>query len=441
MARGALSTALSSAVLPLTSLATGPLLARFLGPEQRGEMAAVLAPLFVLSFVASLALPEATAYAVARLKVPLRRAAAVATGLLLAIGSLAGVALWFAAPVLLRTTPDGIPVLRTAVFALPLVMVLLMQRAAVSGAGGYGRVGLERVTAALLRLLGLVLLALLGAITATTAVWCNIGSGLLAGLLLTRTILRSRSPRDASTLAPAPLARFLLGYAARGSGGVFSNLISWRLDLAVLPAFVGPANLGYYAVAVSLAEIPSLVLGATRSVVMTEAAARGDAGVVARASRVLVLISTGLVAGIVVVAPFAVVALFGRDFAPAVDLARILLLGAVPFTLELILGAGLLALGRPGLRSAGQIVGAVLTIAGLVLTVPRLGTTGAALTSLFAYSASCTVTLVLFSRTSGQSVRACLLPTPADVRWFAASARSAIRRRRPADQPISSAQR
>jgi O-antigen/teichoic acid export membrane protein len=430
VSRSATVTALSQAVLPLTALASGPILARALGPEGRGEMAAVLAPIFVASFVASLAVPDATTYVISHLRVPLRRAAAAATALLLLNGAVATAALYFAAPLLLAAAPDAVPTFRMAVFALPLLMVAVMQRAAVSGDRQYGRVSLERVTAAVLRLALIVGLAVVGALTATTAVWCNIGSGLLAALLLLVTILRRGVDADASPLHGAALRRRLVGFGLRGSGGVFANLVSYRLDMAVLPAFVGTASLGFYAVAVSLAEIPALMLGATRSVVFAEASSRDDVRLVARAARVLLAVSVIVAAAMVLLAPYAIRLLFGEAFAPAADLAQILIIAGVPFTAELILGAGLLALGLSGLRSVGQVAAAGLTVIGLVVAVPALGTLGAALTSLVAYTVNYLLTLALFSRRSGVAVRECVLPARADGVWLRSVVARAVSRRR-----------
>jgi hypothetical protein len=108
----ALITALSNSILPLTSLASGPILAHVLGPQARGIMAAVLAPLFVASFVASLAIPDATVYVIAGLGTPIRRAANMATLMLIPLGAVASVAIWLAAPILMHGTPEAIPTLR-----------------------------------------------------------------------------------------------------------------------------------------------------------------------------------------------------------------------------------------------------------------------------------------------------------------------------------------
>jgi O-antigen/teichoic acid export membrane protein len=177
----ALITALSNSILPLTSLASGPILAHVLGPQARGIMAAVLAPLFVASFVASLAIPDATVYVIAGLGTPIRRAANMATLMLIPLGAVASVAIWLAAPILMHGTPEAIPTLRAVVWVLPFLMIALMQRGAIMGNRNYRLASLERSTAAFGRLGLIIGFALVGVLTATTAVWANIAPNLAAG--------------------------------------------------------------------------------------------------------------------------------------------------------------------------------------------------------------------------------------------------------------------
>lgn len=59
-------------VVPLSALATAPILAYSLGVEERGELAAATVPLFLFISLASVGLPEATTYLVARGRVHAR---------------------------------------------------------------------------------------------------------------------------------------------------------------------------------------------------------------------------------------------------------------------------------------------------------------------------------------------------------------------------------
>ena len=58
-------TTAANVAVPLSALLTGPLLARYLGPADRGTLAAVVVPLTLVTLLGAVGLPEAVTYAVA----------------------------------------------------------------------------------------------------------------------------------------------------------------------------------------------------------------------------------------------------------------------------------------------------------------------------------------------------------------------------------------
>lgn len=413
-------------VLPITSIVTGPILARALGPDGRGLMAAVLAPIFITKAVASTALPHAATYAVAKLGHGPRSVALRASMLATCYGLLAAGVLWLLAPTLLSQSPEGVGLLRTAVWALPVLMIAMALHGVVNGERRFELANAERVSAAVSRLVLLGGLALAGLLTVSVAVWTNLATTALAALVLLPAILRPIGART-PTATGRSLTRELAVYGALGWGGIVATLVNYRFDQAVLAMFVDARQIGYYAVAVSLTQLPA-TLGATRSIFFAEASHRRDLTIVRRATSSVILVSVVVVAiGLPLVEP-TIRLLFGADFAPATPLAQVLLIGTIPFVAEQILAVGLLSAGRPGRQSVGQATAAVLTIVGLVVLLPRIGVMGAAITSLVAYTASFVVSATLFSRESGTSLRAVMVPGAADVAWLWGRVRAAVQR-------------
>ena len=66
MLRTAIYSSIGNLALPLSALVTGPLLARALGPDGRGVMAALMAPISLANLMFTLGLPDSLAYHVAR---------------------------------------------------------------------------------------------------------------------------------------------------------------------------------------------------------------------------------------------------------------------------------------------------------------------------------------------------------------------------------------
>lgn len=418
----ALVTMAAQVSLPVTALITGPVLARVLGPDGRGTYAAVLAPMLVVAFLAHIGLPDATTYAVARLRIPKGHVVATVTRLTVLYSSIATVALWLLAPALLHQSPSAVTLFRVAVLTLPLQMILIILRQTTSGSGDFHWRNLERVSNAILRFIAIVLAAAAGLLTLTSAVWITILAGLVGLPILLVTLFGWRLQRlrfDPKTRVERPhLGKDLALYGLRGWGGVFAYLVNYRLDQALLVVLVAPAQLGFYAVAVSLAELPQTAFMQMKNILFAESAARDSMLLIARACRLLLLITVVLALIGMAVAPFAIPIMFGRDFEPAVRMSQILLAGTVPFLTDSIISAGMLSLGLPGRRSIGSIIGAVVTVVGLVVLCPRYGAIGAAWTSLIAYSTASVIGMVIFSKTTGIRIRDIVIPRREDVVWL-----------------------
>lgn len=419
----ALWSSLAQLSLPISGLITGPVLARTLGPDGRGIYAAVLAPQAVFALLAHVGLPDATTYAVAKLRLPKGHVVRLVSRLTLAYSAVGAAVLFLIAPVLLHKTPDAIPLLRLAALTLPPQMILIVLRQATSGSGEFKWRNIERMTAGLLRLVGTILFAIVGWLTVWSAVWITLVTGLI-GLPLLAVALFGWHVRRSLRLDPVTtrerphLTRDLALYGLRGWGGVFAYFVNYRLDQAVLVALVSDRELGFYAIAVTLAELPQTAFMQLKNILFAEASARNSLELVARATRLLLFITTVLAIGGILVAPIFIPVMFGHAFRPAVPMAQILFVGTLPFLLDQVLAAGLLSLGLPGRRSIGQIVAAVITVTSLPVLCPVLGGIGAAWTSLIAYSTSAVISLALFRRTTGIRYRDILLVQVRDLRWL-----------------------
>ena len=428
-ARTVTLTALSHLALPLSAVATGPVLARALGPEGRGELAAVLAPVYLAALLVTAGLPEAATFLVASGRRAARATALAATTMAAGLGAVAALAVVVAAPLLLRNSPEQVPLLRVLALLLPLTLAGLTVRGVVHGRSDFASLNAERWTSVLARLVLVVGLALAGALTVASAAWATNGTALLAAVYLLwrgRRLWRRPEGTEAATgsdvadggidgsRAAGPWGA-LVRYGLRVWAGSLSVLLILRVDQVLMAPLAPAAQLGFYAVAVAVAELPAAAFNAVRDVAFATSAARADPQVVARACRTAVAVLAPGCLLLVLVAPPLVVLFFGQDFAPAAAMVRVLFVAAIPSGLAAVAGAGLLAMDRPGRLGAVQAVVAVVNVVAVVALVPPLGGLGAALASLAAYTLLALAAVALFTRASGLDVREVLVPTGADV--------------------------
>jgi O-antigen/teichoic acid export membrane protein len=419
-------TTAANVAVPVSALITGPLLARYLGPTDRGALAAVLVPLQLIGIVAAIGLPEAVAYTVARRRAPLRQVLRSGLTIGLISGVAAGLVLVVLAPVLLRNAPEYVGLMRWMCLLVVFSMAMAVVRAVAQGVGRFDLVNAERWLSVVTRVPLLVLLAVTGALTVPSAAWATYGTGAAAMLVLWLVVRERQAPVE-----PAPrLTRGLLSFGAQAWVGTIASMLVLRLDQALLAPLVGAAQLGYYVVAVSLAEVPSTLQLAVRDVMFTTAASRRDPHVIARSNRVLIVITLAVACAGAVVTPWVLPLLFGDGFEPAVRMAQILLFASVAAGVSLVVGAGLLSMGRPRARSIAQILGLVVNVALLVVLVPSMGAIGAAWTAVASYTFTGLAAVLLFTRDTGVSVADCLLPRRGDLHTIARLARRLASRAR-----------
>lgn len=376
-------TALLNAASVLVSAATGVLLARLLGPDGRGDYAAVTA-FFGLSLVVfEIGLPAALVFLVSRQRDRAGSYTGTTTTLLLVLSLIGGAFVAVSALLL----PGGSADRQSA---LLLASACVVARFAGTPAI-FALQALSLTRWNLVRLAQPLLFAALLAATAlaleltVTRVIAVLGVSLgLQGVLAWYFFFRlSRSRLRFSKAHIRPLFRF----GSMNLASAVPNSVNGRFDQVLLALLVAPAALGQYAVAVTLSLLVSPLAFAFGNVAFPRIAGGGDPIAVAReALRGSFLVAIVGVAAVVAAAPIAVPLLYGPGFGDVPRLLLILAPGAAFFVVNQVLGDLLRGLGRPSLVAWCEWIGVVLTVAGLLLLVPYVGSYGAAVTSTITYA-------------------------------------------------------
>jgi O-antigen/teichoic acid export membrane protein len=234
-----------------------------------------------------------------------------------------------------------------------------------------------------------VVLASLGMLTvAAYLILLLLGSALTLAIVF--VALRVR-PRRGGLLRP------LVRFGTRAYVGTLASVANFQLDQAIIAPFLGTRDLGHYAIAVTISNLPVGLAAAIGSRVYG-AVGLDETGTIdhERAGRVLRLAVTGSLifcAGLGLSAPVLIPLLYGADFKASILPLLLLLPGTIAVSAGAVAEAALVLAGRPGVTSRAEAVALVITVAGLGATVPTLGIAGAAATTSVSYIARFAVQL------------------------------------------------
>jgi len=240
-------------------------------------------------------------------------------------------------------------------------------------------------------------------------------------------VFRDAVPRTGN---PVSLRAFLV-YALRVGFVSLVTLLNYRADLYVVAILTTTALLGQYAVAISAAE-GLLVVTQVASIVTSPHVGsmdkKGAAELTAQCVRATLLISAPICAVFFFAAPLVVRVLYGAAYLPLVPSLRVLLVAVLVLSLgSPISNFFTLNRGKPEVALASALAAACVCLAISWVLVPRIGTIGAAMATALAYLLGEGMRMGFFMAATGMRIGAILVPTRGDVEAYALLIRSAAR--------------
>lgn len=393
--RGSFAAVVSGAML-FQVMATGAaavqgiLVARALGPGDKGQVAVILLVPAVFGILLAGGVGQSAVYLIGsgRMKVSVLTRhqvsfALVSTAIAYAISAVAAIT---------GLTGRLVPGIPAGAIALALLSVPLFFTTGyfLSVIRGLQRVVAASVLAAVqsLALLACVGVALMVHPTPTGVVVANLVAQAL-GLILPTVLVR----RAGAAFRPAwdPLVvRTILAFALRTHLGSVLQFFALRIDVFILNSYAGVAAVGLYTVAISVGELLWQLTSSIAIAIFPRAAARSAAEMNEFTPRVmrwtLALTGTGAV-GLVLVGRPLIEIVFGTAFRPAYETLVLLLPGIVLLGIGRILTQDLAGRGQPIYTSVGAGVTMLATVTLDFLLIPSHGANGAAVASSIGYSA------------------------------------------------------
>lgn len=414
-----LSSSVAFAINVLLNLATGITAARLLGPDGRGELAAIVLWPQLISAIGVALVTDAVIHASASKSVPYPRifASAMACGLLLTV-PLVIAGLTVESFVYGHYRPEVAVWGRIYLLFIPLTMLATFSAAVFQGNQNFVVWNALGVSVSLGYLSFILLfLAIDGASVGAFA-----AASLLANAATLALAIYLLAKRGWAGLRPDPalMKKFLI----YGTPIAVANLVlalGERLDQAVVSQLRGERELGLYVVALGTAG-PILGLGGMLGAlvlpkVASQASAEGRAVVLGRYLRLSIAIAGLATIVLIAIAPLLVRLLFGEAFLPAAALMQIVILAAIPYVARRLLGQAFKAHDRTRLVARIELAAVAVGAVCLFTLVPRLGVAGAAWAFVAVNLFGMIYSLALARKVLGMSVRNLLCPTMEDWRF------------------------
>lgn len=396
-----------------TAGAASILAARLLGPQGRGQLAAIVVWVALAATLGDLGISQACSYYSAKRP----REAGMITGTAIALSIAA------AAILLALFQPFGSRIFgrelagaaRFYLFSVPVSMATTCLTTMMLGLGYFRRFNLIKMVQAAGYLAGIGSAWAMGS--------ADVG-GILNGILFFQVVAAVAALCCAVTVVPfatwgasVAMARELLSYGFRTYAGNLFWLANGRLDQALLAWLAPIQDLGVYAVAVSYSGLLFGISGAVATVTFSRAArARSvEAGRLElwRGLRLLGALTLPLAAVMAWLSRYAITTVYGKAFADACLPANILLLGGLFLGVNYVSSNCMRADGRPGSPGLAEAGGLIVTVAALPFAIPRWGITGAAWVSVASYAVTAVTLAVLWMLRGASLPGRCPAPQPA----------------------------
>ncbi len=414
-----LFTSLSATILiALANLGSGVLAARLLGPDGRGELAAVILWTSLIAALGSLGLGDSVVYHSAHGKTS-HRAVFASSAVVAAMCSIVSLAIGWVilAYIFMDYRPEVQGAASVFLFFIPVYLFGLYFSCMFQGDLQLTTWNYLRILIPAIYVAGIGVAFLSGHASvmgfAVAFLTANVASALVAFILINRRGWLNLSPR-VETL------KSLLRYGLKTHVGTVVTTVSERLDQALISLFLAAADLGLYVVSLAAAGIANLLVGTAWHLAFPKIAnqptAEGKAVVFGRYMRLALFLGLAAAIPIYIVAPWLLSLLFGSEFVGASPILRVLLFGMVPLGCKTILVQGLKAHDRALTFGKAELLGLAVGATCLAVLLPLYGTLGVAAAMVIVHSSTFLYLLVSVKRQLGIRPTALFQPTADDWR-------------------------
>ncbi len=390
----------SNLMVTFCNLAVGVLLSRMLGAAGFGMYSSIIVvPVMVIGFT-QLGIRRSTIYHIGNKLLPEDNIVSALFILLLYTSSLSiiicGFVYFFA-----ETKPYDPLIIVLVLLTIPLLLTNLF-------AGGVF-LGKDEIKRASLMNVGPTLLTLLFTLLFVLVLKMNI-LGAFLGIFLANVIMFFFTYRiifleyryNITWKYHEPIMKSMIKLGLVNAIAIFVMQLNYRLDILMLKKLSTLEEVGYYSLAMQIAEQLWHIPFAIEAIVLSRSASSQDDMLmhktVASIFRVSLLI--GLASGVLIffAAPTLIPLIFGKDFTHSVAMIQLVLPGILLLVGFRILNSRLTGMGKPQIAIYTFVPALVINFVLNLFLIPRYGGIGAAWSTNVSYAVGSAIFVLLYSR-------------------------------------------
>lgn len=395
--RHSLSTFATQIVIMGLGIASGIITARVLGPHLKGQAALLTMITQLLYMVGNMGLGSAFSFFIAKEQFTGRQIHSCALMSALFFGSISMVVFYCTMPfhaVFWEGLSSNL-IFYSALLSVLYIYSTYLTRILV----GYDRIhsmNIGTIARSFINVLTLIVLLLIwnhGLDGVVISLWLAAVAQIAVFLFALRADIRL------SRFWEGNLIRTSLSYGIKSHMLLLINFLNYRIDMLLVKHFTDDAAVGFYSLAVGMAELMWLVPNATvaplfASVAKSEAADRSL--LTLRTIRWSFVFLVVLALGAIFLGRLFIDLLYGSDFLPSYQPFLGLLPGICLFPVFKLLNIDLAARGFPGFGTIASAVSLVINVIFNILLIPQLGPLGAALASSLSYGCMAFISIIFF---------------------------------------------